>query len=96
MIRSKTVWLRGMVRIRCAGCGWFMIRSGSSFGRKSDRGKPMSRLNITCPKCATKTYALMPPYKNTLNWPHCMFDGTEDPNWFEKGLELIRENQGSE
>lgn len=90
--RSKTVWLRGSVRVRCAHCGWLMIRSDKAFTAKDkDRGTPGTSTHIDCPKCKIKTYAVVPPYKYTLNWPHCMYDGTEDENWFEKGLELIRE-----
>lgn len=92
MKRSKTVWLRGWIRVRCAECGWLMMRSPKAFGKRGDLGRPLSKTTINCPKCKIQTYAQVPPYRNTLNWPHCMFDGTEDENWFEKGLEMINDN----
>ena len=97
MRRSKSVWLRGSIRIRCAECGWLMIRPPAVFlGQRMgpynrSRGGEMDEAIINCPKCEIATYAVVPPEKNTIPWPP-----TEgDENWYEKGLEMINERQGS-
>jgi ssDNA-binding Zn-finger/Zn-ribbon topoisomerase 1 len=62
MQRSKTVWLRGWIRIRCAECNWLMMRSRQWFGRDEEE-------IVTCPKCKTTTWAFLPPKKNKIPWP---------------------------
>ena len=46
--RSKTIWHRGWVRIRCHSCGHLMFRPDLWFGRMKGY--------LTCPKCKTRDF----------------------------------------
>lgn len=63
--RSKTVWFRSWVRVRCCSCNEVMFRPKQWFGQ---RGWEF----LTCPFCNTNTYAVLPPADRVVDWPKCM------------------------
>jgi len=77
--RSKTIWHRGSIRIRCHSCGHLMFREESWYGNRKKR-------YIWCPKCKVKSFAVIPPPEYVTVWP----PKGGDPDWFEKGIKEIQ------
>ena len=93
MKRSKTIWHRGWVRVRCGECEWLMFRPPAFWKQNNWTGRPKKmepgdEALINCPKCGKTTYAQLPPEAYDTDWPN---HEEGDPRWYEKIVDMINE-----